>query len=521
MPQRLLIVLSLVLAPLVLFACHLTNKTEALSVHGKVELVDGSPVLNATVALGNDELTVETNADGAFTLPLQGKVGDAVALSARGPGYARVSRPYSIQANQTAAVTLVVRPADTLADIVLPTGTQMPLEVVATTAQGKATLRISPDNLVLPSGAVATGGAKLKFTYWHPDGERAHIPALLRAKQKDGTIRPLVTYGMVDIEATQGGEVLQLAPGTSLTLTMPAGQAQQASLSATPALLPSLYSVNDKTGMWEFEGDATDGRVAYQAQTQTLVATLPHLSAWNLDLGLSPDRGGCVQGKLYDACDHSKALGANDVSIYLMDIEQVARFQSTTNNSGAFCFDIPFSIYKGAGDTSSASTHYLIAGKTPDATAQCNPAPAACLQCTPLNSFPGYEHYCSECRYGFEAADNTGGVPATHYTDGCTPPTPVVNIKACHFCPGTSMPALCDNPYSQDKTAVSGGCEDIGKVYVPGPGCDCSGNKCSGSGACTKPSNVGDPCDDVNPCCPNKALGQSLRCSDNLCVPAD
>ncbi|HKR07127.1 MAG TPA: carboxypeptidase-like regulatory domain-containing protein [Bacteroidia bacterium] len=133
-----------------------------------------------------------------------------------------------------------------------------------------------PNSFVTSNGSAYTGTVNLivkhlspddvNFGFTIPGGDLAGINA-----SNENVV--LYSYGMLGIELTgSSGEALQLATGTSATLTMTIAASQ---LSSAPASIP-LWYFDETTSLWKEEGSANKVGNNY-------VGTVSHFSWWNYD----------------------------------------------------------------------------------------------------------------------------------------------------------------------------------------------------------------------------------------------
>jgi hypothetical protein len=99
------------------------------------------------------------------------------------------------------------------------------------------------------------------------------IPGSFMADDKDGKRVLLRSYGMLEVELESStGTKLQIAGGSTATITVPIPSMLQSSAPATI----SLWYVDDQTGLWQEEGTATKNGTNY-------VGTVKHFTDWNCD----------------------------------------------------------------------------------------------------------------------------------------------------------------------------------------------------------------------------------------------
>lgn len=488
-------------------ACSGTKTSTPIS--GLVLAEANGALAQARVTVVTSGTTVQSGSDGSFTLPASlGAPGDVVPLSIQADGYARQFRSVRVPAlgATNPKVLITLRPHDRLETVTLPSGDNPALAVQITRDDSTLTLSIPADSLVTPAGSLATGTAKVAITYWHAGEDLSSAPGPLIAEASGGALQALDTFGMADIEVTQGSDVLQVAAGKHLTLDIGAPAALRSllavrGLTVTP---PNLYSLSIKTGLWVQEGTLADGTLAYDGQTFS--ATLRHLSAWNVDADLSTSNGGCVQGHVKNKCGTS--LANKPVIVWFMGGEQVKDFKATTDANGNYCIPTPLTTFGQA----QQNTHYFVSGADPTDTNMCNPAPASCTASCPYEtSWDGSIPYCSACRYSGESALPVGNQPVTFYTDPCN--SPRVTLDACHFCPG-QVPSSCTVPNYGAVTAGTpvAGCSQLAELVTT--------EACAPAAApdvCTTAAakHEGDSCGPTDTCCPRA----DLTCADRVCVP--
>jgi hypothetical protein len=90
-----------------------------------------------------------------------------------------------------------------------------------------------------------------------------------------GTIEPIASLGVVEVELLQDGAPVQIAPGAQVTLDIPIHQ------DATPNDIIPLWSLDPLTGQWVDEGEGT---VASRAGRMVLESRVRHFSWWNADV---------------------------------------------------------------------------------------------------------------------------------------------------------------------------------------------------------------------------------------------
>ena len=530
-----------------------------LAVIGVVQSETGGAVANATVRLGNTNVT--TDARGNYKVPYSGKATDIVAVRFEATGYAEASR--RIDLSKTTNLPVKLRPVDSVTTITLPSGDQNVLLHVSR-AGSAADLTFYADALVNPAGNVVSGAATVSLTYWSPAESAVNAPGLLRAAYPDGSPgddkpRNLLSYGMVDIDVRQNGEKLQVASGKSLKLVITTTQERRDALASTQTLLrgPTLWTLNPNSGLWEEDtGDST-----FDVTTGEMVATLHHLSSKNADEPFEGDVGtsGCMRGRILGACGQPVA---NVTAVFDLDLGSATSPPGNVNASGVSGSDgvYKFNVGVSGHDSYFASASYTdAAGFVHKTDTNQSQLPAGMLRTTGSSSaiqpnagrVPGVVITCSDasgqcpnptCQCYNDVADSTclanlqkTNPDITDRNPCWTSPLGTNVLGACYddlltggttdwkmnlvynngWTPGT----LCQNCWP----AVDLVFKDLPGDQTPG----CTGPNCCPALAppgsytvcqdATSPyrKNAGDPCGPQDTCCGP----QPLVCLDKLCVP--
>ncbi|MFI5217913.1 MAG: carboxypeptidase-like regulatory domain-containing protein [Bacteroidia bacterium] len=162
------------------------------------------------------------------------------------------------------------------------------------TLPDNSSIQFAPNSFVTAAGTAYTGIVNLTVKHLSPDAANFGfmIPGGdLAGQNLNGDDVALVTYGMMGIELKgSSGETLQLASGTTATLTLSIAASQVAT---APATIP-LWYFDETTSLWKEEGTATKVGNNY-------VGTVQHFSWWNCDY---PCGMAYINGKVVD-CEGS------------------------------------------------------------------------------------------------------------------------------------------------------------------------------------------------------------------------
>jgi hypothetical protein len=288
-------------------------------VAGRVRVAGANEALGGvTLSLGGR--TVTANEQGWFSF---GEVapGDGLPLVARHDGYADGVVALSVRAGAiTSADVALVRmeaaqPIDTAAGGTI-------------TAASGVTVRFPAGALVTADGRAATGAATVALAYLDASSltMRTAFPGGFTGRRTDGTTVPFESYGVVAVDVRQGTQALSLAPGMSAEVTLPVASAQGPT---APATMP-LWSLDAAQARWTEEGTATRQTVAGR---DVWVASVPHLSWWNVDL---PFQTTCVR-----ACVRTpEGAAVPNVEVVLNGVDYSGSSRAWTGADGCFAADV-------------------------------------------------------------------------------------------------------------------------------------------------------------------------------------
>jgi Carboxypeptidase regulatory-like domain len=277
------------LATSIVAACSsaTTPSSPQASVTGVV--TDATGTVLAGVAVSGGGATATTGADGAYSLKVNPKSGVVVAFSKS--GYLASSKSVTPAAG-----------TDTHANVALKAvASAQPLDATqggSVTGDKGASLVAAPGVFVDATGKPVGGSVQVALTPLDPSvpGDLAAYPGSF-VGTGNGDRALLQTYGVLDVTVTQNGAPLQLAPGQTVTITIPA--------TGTGTLPPTqdLWAFNLGTGTWDHEGTATLSGSVYTAQ-------ISHFSYHNIDGAIVTGQATCLTGVVLDATGKPVA-GAN------------------------------------------------------------------------------------------------------------------------------------------------------------------------------------------------------------------
>lgn len=234
---------------------------------GNIYDENNQPADGVTVTVGSKSVVTSTN--GYFRIITASLDKRTSLVTAQKTGYFKGLRVFPATSGTNQVVIKLIK--KTLA------GT------VNATTGGSATLS-NGSVITLPAngivneatGAAYTGNVNVYAAYIDPSNSdiATRIPGSFAGTDKNGGRVLLTSYGMmaVQLESTTG-EKLQIKSGLTASLITPI---PTAALSSAPATI-SLWSVNEQTGLWIEDGNATK-------QGNTYVGDVKHFSFWNCDV---------------------------------------------------------------------------------------------------------------------------------------------------------------------------------------------------------------------------------------------
>ena len=305
---------ALLLVPAILLplACSPRGDT---GLSGTVVDTTGKKLSKVTITCGT--ISGTSSADGSFKLALKPGLDQIVIFS--GTGLIPCSWRVNVYKGFTSFLPVKMMPRTKNETIDASAGG------TASGPQGAA-ITTPPSAFVDSTGAPVSGQVDVSLTPLDPANqeEAAARPGESRGFTIDGTTVPLISYGVLDILVTKNGEPLQIAPGKTVDLAIPAPSA------GTPPAATALWYYDEKQAQWlEVSGQAT-----YDAGTNTYRATVSHLTSYSAARAMDPS---CVNGTVQDA-QGKPAVGATVTAQQgdSLDSQGIYAITSTDEN-GNFC----------------------------------------------------------------------------------------------------------------------------------------------------------------------------------------
>lgn len=267
----------------------------------------GQPVSGATVRVGST--SAQTDAEGRYR----------VAAPA-GPAVVTVEADgHLINVQRT-----TIAGATALHMALLPEAPAQPLDATmgGTITGGRgAQVTVPANGLVDAQGQPVTGEIAVHLTPIDParEDELFAAPGDFEARTQAGEVAQLESFGMLDITMRRGDDVLQVAPGQTFEIQIPAPDG----MIAHPDSMP-LWSFNETTGVW-----VEEGTLRYDATEKVYVGEIAHMSMWNADVVIDTT---CIKGRVVDA-DGAPVAGAR---VRGRGVDYYGTDSSTANANGEF-----------------------------------------------------------------------------------------------------------------------------------------------------------------------------------------
>ena len=249
----------------------------SLKVRGSITTVDGVALEGVTLAQQGGTASAISSAMGKADITLG--IGVPLTLKLSKSGYAdqfvNLQLPASTGAD--ASFAAVMRPRDaalTLADAAA--GGSL-------TGRDGASVTLPANALVNGAGTRVNGAVQIAITPVDVTQPAAGgFPGSFDGIQPDGSITPIVSFGVSEYVLTAAGQPLQLASGQTATIEVPIYGAQKldGSVLAAGDSTP-LWSLDESTGMWVQEGTGTVVASAGSPSGLAMRATVSHFSWWN------------------------------------------------------------------------------------------------------------------------------------------------------------------------------------------------------------------------------------------------
>jgi hypothetical protein len=258
------------------------------TISGVVTDEQGKPVSDAEITVQGE--TTYTDEMGAFLLSAIEVPGNRAVVMATKAGYFPATRAHKPEENSKTDVRLVMMASAVTHNFDAGAG-------ISANVEGSV-VTIEANSLVDESGESYSGSVSMSLRYLDPTAGNFGVLVPggdMVAVREDESTSILYSYGILRVTMKgQGNETLQLAPGTTSTLTMSIPQDQ---LATAPETIPLWYFDEDK-GVWVEDGSATKEGDKY-------VGTVTHFTDWNCD---APTDGATIIGRLLD-CDGNPAWG--------------------------------------------------------------------------------------------------------------------------------------------------------------------------------------------------------------------
>ncbi|HWO21537.1 MAG TPA: carboxypeptidase regulatory-like domain-containing protein [Kofleriaceae bacterium] len=246
-------------------------RSPAGTVSGKVHSLGEVPLGGVTVRIRDQ--TAVTNAAGYYSIA-DVPIGSHVVTFDH-PLYVFTQRPVIVLPAQTPQIDSALLPRST--------AHRLDAEIGGTITEGPLTLHFDPKDLAFRDGTPVHGEINVVVTVIDPrrPGHVFAAPARLEGIDASGAQVGLISFGMVEVELSQGTERVSVRPGQTVTASMNIDGLDDGFVPRDGRI--PMWHHDTGLGLWVQER-GVDAIVARRADG-ALVATaeLPHFSAWNWD----------------------------------------------------------------------------------------------------------------------------------------------------------------------------------------------------------------------------------------------
>jgi PKD repeat protein len=249
-----------------------------ITLTGEIRNTNKAALENVQVQIVDSTVSGITNAKGEVKLQTNSKT--SITLKISKSGYAEQFKVINVNEKSVnilfTAELLPREPARTMANI--EGGGQ------ASAKQG-ARVELPAQALVTADGQPVTGSVQVTMTPVNvASDDIGGFPGAYAGIASTGENVPLVSYGTVEFEFTQNGKEVNLAPGKTATIELPMYATKHDNGNAIKVgdTIP-LWSLNEKTGIWQQEGAGTVVGSSMSPTGFALRATVGHFSWWNCD----------------------------------------------------------------------------------------------------------------------------------------------------------------------------------------------------------------------------------------------
>ncbi|MCC6462082.1 MAG: carboxypeptidase regulatory-like domain-containing protein [Saprospiraceae bacterium] len=265
--------LLLLLSSATWFACDRDDLQSAgpmadVTFTGRITNESGEALYGATVRAGDQSATADVN--GVFQLKKVRLSSRNAILYVSQPGYFEFSRAYVVENGSLQTVSIQLLKKNPVHSFLASQSS------VAQTAGAK--LSFPANSIVKADGSAYSGIVDVYARYLDPTSPDLHqqMPGDLRGISAGGEEQTLATFGMLGVELiTPGDELLNIAPGQEVEISMPIPAEK---LAAAPAEI-ALWHYDVETARWIEEGAA-------QKVGNNYVGKVKHFSFWNCDDGM-------------------------------------------------------------------------------------------------------------------------------------------------------------------------------------------------------------------------------------------
>ena len=220
------------------------------------------------------DVTKTTDADGGVTFE-QMPAGEPLVFEATKKGYAKqVARITLPEQAQSAPLQIRMQP---IGEVVTVSNIQEGAEVEAFDG---ARLNFPEDAVVDAQGNPVTGEISVEFTTFDVSKKPSvdGFPGSFLGLTPDGEIDPIVSFGAMEVNLKQDGQRLQVKPGKTVEMDVPAYKPGLPHGAQVP-----LWSLDESTGIWVKEGHLKAVENSESPTDRVMRTEVTHFTTWNGD----------------------------------------------------------------------------------------------------------------------------------------------------------------------------------------------------------------------------------------------
>ncbi len=258
------------------------------AVWGQVTDTGDDPLGGVDVTLRDGIGTSMRTDDNGYFVIIGASVGEELDVRFDKDGYARTHKPVNLMEGILSSMETKMKKIQRL-------GRRSSDEDLDERLDDGSRVSVPPGALVDSDGNVATGAMDVAITGLRVETvDIQAAPGNFDGRDENGNESKIESYGMIDMNFSQNGQALQLAPGETAQVEFEVGTLGR----IAGDVIPLWYYDSDEQ-KWMQEGEC-EGMETDDEGTLACVGEVSHFSTWNADHTYDVT---CVKGKLHDKND--------------------------------------------------------------------------------------------------------------------------------------------------------------------------------------------------------------------------